>query len=181
MDNASARVWNAATGRVVKDFARPGTISHVYVAFSPDGRHLALSLNGEIRCHRTSDWEVEYAVLRSEPWLAGPVAYSPNGIFLAATLTPRGVALLRPADGRELAVLEHPDREPVMGVRFSSDGSQLLVRTTGKLLLWDLAAVRDRLAAMNLHGDLPTFSGRAARAVPMKGAPKTPLTVEFGG
>src|SRR5262249_44823886 len=143
------RVWDAASGQPVKDL-EDATSGHV--AFSPDGEWIVTASRDAFRWWRTGTWEAGRVLERGGTWLPGPLAFSPDGKLLAMCDRPDRVKLLDAKSGATLAHL--PGRGPrgIVGLRFNRDGSRLLVSQEGTYL-WDLAAVRTRLAAMELQGD----------------------------
>jgi hypothetical protein len=73
----------------------------------------------------------------------------------------RQLRLLDPATGREWATLLPAPPQPIRAARFSPDGSQLALTVGRALQLWDLRALRRRLAALGLDWDPPPFEPAA--------------------
>ena len=89
------------------------------------------------------------------------MAFSPVGKLLALETGQGVVRLVDPDTGREYARLEDPNRLQDRGTEmsFSPDGTQLVV-TNGdsqSIHVWDLRAIRERLAKMGLDWDLPPY------------------------
>jgi WD40 repeat protein len=148
-----AKVWDATTGRLVKDLVP--TQNHVQVAFSPDGKWLAtLSSTGGCRLWAVDSWQ-------DGPSFGGPagaVAFSIDGTLLALETGQNTVRLLDPATGREYARLEDPNQDRAWHMAFSTDGTQLVVNGEAQSLhVWDLRAIREELARRNLDWGLPPF------------------------
>jgi WD40 repeat protein len=143
------RVWDTTTGHSIHEL--PGRTAHV--AFSPDGRLLAVSTNCE-----NAVYEVGESELRLRGRLPcggeaalGPVAFSRDGRMLALTHASRVVRLVDASTLKELALLTpaHPD---VVGwLAFSPDGHYLAATTENHVtFLWDLAAMRRTLAELDV-------------------------------
>jgi serine/threonine protein kinase/WD40 repeat protein len=150
------RVWDARTGLMIRDsYENPR--SHTYL-FSPDGRSLAIYVQNET-------WElVEIETWKTTIRLGGvgvPVAFSPDSaIFASETYINSdegSIALIEVATGRELARLDDPDGERAVQVVFSPDGLQLVVMLAGQpyIRIWDLRAIRQRLAELDLDWSPP--------------------------
>jgi serine/threonine protein kinase/WD40 repeat protein len=166
-DGFGAKVWDAATAKLVKQFRLP---KFCWVAFSPDGRWL-LTTSGGCRL-----WEVG-------SWNAGPKVggatgcFSPNGRLLAVEDSAGAIRLVRPESGAQLARLEAPEQTRLIPSCFTPDGTRLIAVgvETQALHVWDLRAVRAQLAALDLDWNLPPYPPAAQDKVP-------PLTgsVDYG-
>src|SRR5262249_23231475 len=132
-----AKIWDAATGRLVADLVP--TQSRVPVCFSPDGKWLATSSLGGCRLWAVDSWQ-------ESPSLGvtgGAVAFSADGRLLAVETGQSTVRLLDPGTGREYARLEDPNQDRAFRMAFSPDGTQLVVSgETQSLHPWDLRAIR---------------------------------------
>jgi WD40 repeat protein/tetratricopeptide (TPR) repeat protein len=144
------RVWDAATGRLLRTLSPTGG----YVAVSPDGRWLHTSQDQTV--WRTDTWEVAYTL----PDGAGrPAAFAPDGHVLAIGLRTGAVGLVEAVTGRTLAVLENPDQARVWGMAFSPDGARLYLGSKDQLVAyaWDLRALRRELKALGLDWGAPDY------------------------
>jgi serine/threonine protein kinase/WD40 repeat protein len=164
-----ARVWDAASGRLVKELVP--TEPYVIVAFSPDGRWLATS-HGACRL-----WAVD-------SWQEGPnlgegdaIGFSPDGRLLAVETGQGTVRLVDPDTGREYARLEDPNQDRASHIAFSPDGTQLVANGERQSLhVWDLRAIRADLARRNLDWNLPPYPP----AADPEGAPPLRVAVDLG-
>lgn len=133
-------VWEIPSGEELFSVeAPPGSVGHV--AFSPDGRLLALAGFLEI---------VVWDVARTEevqriptPWGAGEVVFSPDGAFLAATTEKGVVRLWEVASGVEIwSVSGHKDT--VTCLAFSLDGRLLASGSRDTTVrVWDAVTGRE--------------------------------------
>jgi len=150
-----AKVWEARTGKPVKDLP---VGSNCYVVFSPDGKRL-LTNAGFLHSPQVRAWQVGTwaEVLFKEPLKGASPAFSPDGKLLVVE-TGTGVArLLDPKTGKEYARLEDPSQDRTWLFSFSPDSTQLVCATADGhcLHIWDLRAMRRRLAEMDLDWDSP--------------------------
>jgi WD40 repeat protein len=154
--DGTLRVWDARTGRMIRDsFENPR--SHNYL-FSPDGRSLAIYVQNET-------WElVDIETWKTIIRLGGagaPVAFSPDSAIFASETYSKShegsIALIEVATGRELARLDDPDGAHAVNIVFSPDSRQLIIMLNGQpyIRIWDLRAVRRRLAELNLDWSPP--------------------------
>src|SRR5262249_55058213 len=89
------RVWEAATGRPVRDLQEQDAC----VAFSPDGRWLVTGNEKEYAFWDTTSWptQPDRKIPRvGTPGAPGPLAFSPDGRLLALARTAREVGLVDP-------------------------------------------------------------------------------------
>jgi serine/threonine protein kinase/WD40 repeat protein/tetratricopeptide (TPR) repeat protein len=158
-------VWDAATGVLAARLP----VASAYVSFSPDGQWLATG--GEVcQLWDTDSW-TPARVIRIEPApdAAGALAFSPDGKVLAIAYASRVIRLVETATGHELARLPAPRPQLVTALRFSRDGCRLAVACeTHAVQVWNLHAIRARLATMGLDWQLPALS--PARPQPAAGA-----------
>jgi len=156
-----ARVIDAATGKelallenVVKHLERnpgrppqPSSVA-VAVAFSPDGRLLALGGEGVAWVYETAGWRELYRVDMKDDVAAG-IAFSTDGRVLAISGSPDySVRLVNARTGELEKVLANPRtvaRTTHIGgyskVAFSPDGRKVIATgSRGSLRIWDLAS-----------------------------------------
>jgi tetratricopeptide (TPR) repeat protein len=145
----STRIWEAETGRHVRDLPLEGATS---AGFSPDGRWLATNSD---RCRL---WEVG-------PWREGPhfdpahFAFSPDGRLLALDDVVGVIRLVQPDTGREVARLTGPEPTWYQPACFSPDGTRLVAlrKDQSALYVWDLRLIRRQLRELHLDWDWPPF------------------------
>jgi tetratricopeptide (TPR) repeat protein len=145
-DGLGAKVWEAATGKLVKELPVPGLCE---VAFSPDGRWL-LTNSGGCRLWEVGSWDKEPKVVGG-----ANACFSPDGQLLAVEDTPGAIRLVRPEDRAELARLEAPEQTRLQPRCFTPDGTRLIAVgvDTQALHVWDLRAIRRGLAEIGLDWD----------------------------
>jgi serine/threonine protein kinase/WD40 repeat protein len=156
-DGWGAKVWDAATGELAKEFRLPGRCA---VRFSPDGRWL-LTTSGGCRLWEVGSW-------KEGPKVGGRSGcFSPDGRLLAVEASAGAIRLVRPESGRELARLEAPEHTMLWPGCFTPDGTQLIAHgeETRALHVWDLRLIRKGLTRLGLDWDAPPYP-EAADGVP---------------
>jgi WD40 repeat protein len=159
----SINVWDAKTGRLVKEFPTSGN-QGANVLFTPDGRWLIGCLGQEYVFWNVGPWNVDHVLQRKEQGWAGMAAVSPDHRMLAICDTVWEVKLLDLKTSREIARLPAETNGTISGLCFGPDGSQLVVARSDGALLWDLRLIRAKLADMGLDWDLPAYRARASDA-----------------
>jgi tetratricopeptide (TPR) repeat protein len=96
----------------------------------------------------------------------GPAAFSPDSAIFAQPFAQSyggSIALVEVATGRELARIGDPDGSEAAQIVFSPDGRQLIaiLRDQPQIRIWDLRAVRHRLAELDLDWNPPPAWGSA--------------------
>jgi eukaryotic-like serine/threonine-protein kinase len=147
------KVWDRTTGLTVHDF--PANPRHrSAVLFSPDGRWLSAIFNEQgSELIETATW-----TSRRRFWnVFGPSAFSPDSATFAFETYEGSIVLFEPATGRELARFDDPDGSRAAQIVFSPDGSLLIATLIDQNLvrIWDLRAVRHRLAKLDLDWSPP--------------------------
>jgi WD40 repeat protein len=132
--------------------AQPGNTATV---FSTDSGEVVVCGEAEFRFVTLGTWRERLVVPREIPdSKPGRAAYShrPGRTGLVALLISRSrIRLLRSADGHEYLTLStHEDRH-IEALAFSPDDRYLVAASPDRhLLVWDLEALRTRLAAVGL-------------------------------
>lgn len=157
------KIWDAQTGECKKELPVDGS----RVGFSPDGKWLATNGDG-LRLWAVGSW-------REGPRIGGgvfafcPDLKSPSGKLLAVA-DYGAVRLVNPDTGREYARLEDPDQDRALDLCFNADGTQLIISNDDNrsIHVWDLRAIRERLAKMGLDWDLPPYPPSAPAPKPLR-------------
>jgi serine/threonine protein kinase/WD40 repeat protein len=167
---ADVKVWDLSQGE------RP-TPAHTIASdsadmtFSPDGRWLVVEAGDRCRWFRVGSWELDHESRKG----VSRVAFAADAAIMAERLVAgQSVTLSDSETGRELGTLTAEDSPNVWDATLSRDGGRLAATTAARSIqLWDLRAVRRRLAEMGLDwGPQPQFPEPEA-GVPL------PLTLEI--
>ncbi len=143
-------VWDPESRECVRTFE----LENGSMAFTPDGSRLLLNpLYGPCKVVETEKWSVVLE-FESDP---ASVTTSRDGALAAAAALPSGVALFRLPGGERLVSLQTEGALLSTDLEFSPDGSRLAVVQPGRVLLWDLAAVRRELDKLGLAQGLPAW------------------------
>jgi WD40 repeat protein len=134
------------------------------LAFSPDGRTLAILAQGVLRLWEIPKLEQSFA-LTHEPAGGSSVAFSPDGKLIAAAMD-RDVMLLDPASPKWRATLKHP--YGVGSVAFAPDGSTLSACVNGApTIIWDVKTMTQvmKLQTGYYDGRFTAFSTSAQQLI----------------
>ncbi|MCC7373449.1 MAG: protein kinase [Verrucomicrobiales bacterium] len=134
-------------------FLRRLSAESATIAFRPDSRHLTLTVAGGYEVLDTTTWQTVHSKRETTAsGGSGPIAYSPDGRWLAMALDSRVIHLLDSETGTQLAVLTSPDPQNLFALAFSPDGQTLAaaVQTVSAIDLWDLRQLRRELADLRL-------------------------------
>jgi Flp pilus assembly protein TadD len=167
-DEFGVKIWQAASGQEVMKLRVPAQCTPT---FSPDGRWLLTNAGG-CRLWQVGAWT-------EGPMIGGPWGcFSPNGRLLAVEDSPGAIRLVETDTGAEVVRLESPEQSRLPPECFTPDGARLIAwgHGTGSLHVWNLRALRDGLAALDLDLDAPPNWAGAA-SIPDPGQSKDRKTI----
>jgi WD40 repeat protein len=164
----NARLWEVATGKLLRTCERDDDGHVESMAFSPDGKTLAASRSDS---HALSFWEVASGKKRwadtGHLGLVAGIAVSPDCKLLATAAWEKNysrrntVHLWDPAMGKEIGTVG-TDLGFVGGLAFSPDGLLLAAgNEDGTIRLWDPAA-RSEVRRLTGHKDMVEWIGFTA-------------------
>ncbi len=145
-------VWDAPSGERATELLPNAPKTRA--AFSPDGRWLVASAVDRVEIFEVGTWRRHRRIGREPQNMVIHLAFSRDSRLLAATSTRREVTLYETTQWSPVAKLESSEPFSLHGLCFSSDGRQLAAGGVGRIQLWNLQAIRRRLADMGLHCDL---------------------------
>jgi serine/threonine protein kinase/WD40 repeat protein len=161
-DNDKVKIWDAATGRLLAQFA----VGNAKTAFSADSQWLGVGGAYRYRFYRTGSWTPGPEFDHGEEVGVKPLAFHPGG-RIAAILDSRRlqIRLVDLATGRLLAQMVPPEDSITYGLTFSPDGRFLAAAQTDRRVdVWDLSAIRRRLAELDLAEGIPDLFGGSTTA-----------------
>jgi eukaryotic-like serine/threonine-protein kinase len=124
--------------------------------FIKDGRVLVTGSDTEYAGWNGADFSRRWQFDRPPTGNAHPrLSIAADGRLAAGTFSKSSVRLFDPGDGRALATMEAPGEPVVHSVALAPMGDRLAVCSTDGLAVWDLRAIRGKLAAMNLDWEAP--------------------------
>ena len=143
-DNGPVRLWDLEKEEEIRAFALPpDTYSFISVAFSPDGKMLAIGNGKERESGEVLIWDLTRSgapkTLRGHTWPVLSVAFSADGRLLVSGGQDMTVRLWDTASRRELARLTG-HTHTIASVAFSPDGRTLAsCGYDGTVRLWDVS------------------------------------------
>lgn len=156
-DDKTIQFWEVASGENQGIYTLENAAYRL--AFSPEGTTLAAGLEtGEIVLLDVTDLSApqETTVLAGHAKAIAALAYSPDGsLIVSATGAGEGkVKLWNAASGEELfALADKGGLDPVIGVAFSPDGSQVSAAWgSGKITIWNTADGSEESAITGASG-----------------------------
>jgi WD40 repeat protein len=143
----SAKLWDAASGKLMASFDHQGTVNHV--AFSPDGTRILTASSD----YTAKLWDATSAKLIASfehQGIVNAAALSPDGARILTASTDHSAKLWDAASGNLIASFEH--QNDVNTVAFSPDGARILTASWDKTAkLWD--AFSGKLIGSFAHED----------------------------
>ncbi|MFE2151758.1 CHAT domain-containing protein [Streptomyces lavendulae] len=141
--SSAARVWDAATGRLLLDVRHAMGVNAL--AFDPDGTRIATGgSNASVRVWDVTGIREELLNIRhgGQGWsFVKAVAFSPDGTRIATGSSDHTARLWDAATGRRLIELRHGDG--VRAVAFSPDGTRIATGSSDHTArVWDAATGR---------------------------------------
>jgi WD40 repeat protein len=134
-DPHHAAVFDLRTGELLQTWAY-SSLYHHGVKFTPDGHHLAVGSNGDVRLYEVGTWTE--SVLIPFDGDAKHIAFTPDGALIAIGGEATNLVVVADAATGEQAYEITDHQGDVTDLEFSDDGSLLLTASTdGTIRLWD--------------------------------------------
>jgi WD40 repeat protein len=152
--DATARLWSAKTGRLVREFPEENSGHVIAIAFSPNGELLATGSSvGTASLWRIADGFHITTLIGGHVGAITSVAFNPRGDFVATGSTDRTIRIWDTKAGRPMLVL-HGHTDEVTRMRYAPNGRQLVsFSTDGTERVWD-AEPEPRMRVIS-HGPVP--------------------------
>ena len=135
--DATARTWDAATGREIKVF-RGHKEAVLSAAFSPDGRRIATASEDDTARIWDAHSAAKLVELRGHEGAVASVAFNPTGTLVATASDDHTARIWSVKSGRELVrLIGHQDR--LTGVAFSPNEARVVTASAdGTARVWDV-------------------------------------------
>jgi WD40 repeat protein len=136
MRGGSTRIWDAGSGSEVASFDRDDPRG---VAFSPDGRSLAIGIGGTVKLWDLGNRAFVWTAPQKPIGMIGALEFSGDGTEVLVS-DGRSVDLLSAADGKMLGHIAEPSVARINSVRFDHAGKRAVMSDySGNAMLWTLA------------------------------------------
>jgi COMPASS component SWD3 len=147
------RIWDVSSGQDVHATAA-GRASGL--AFSPDNRWLLIHRD-TLDLREIGTWQPSPPLpFAGGQMITGAGCFSRDGRLLAIVVNQIEVHLFDLKSWKTIGRLRGQIETPMNGLAFSPDGRHLCAASArGRLRIWDLAEIRNRLAESDLDWDLP--------------------------
>jgi WD40 repeat protein/tetratricopeptide (TPR) repeat protein len=168
----SARVWRIADAAQVARLEIEGLVG---VMFSPDGKWL-MTTNRPCRLWTAGTW-------REAHQIGGfGLCFAADGRQVLVQDANKIVRLVETETGRTLARFESPDLCSAQWATCTPDGSRLVITTNDgpAVHVWDLRAIRRRLADLGLDWDAPPLPSAESSSGVAEDRPSLKVEVDFG-
>jgi WD40 repeat protein len=175
--SGSVRLWDAREGRLIEEWA-PEPFGTNTVWFTPDSRELLICRGDQIIFRDLATLSSRHLERERSHYPAFSVAFSDEGRLIAVEMAPGVVHLKDVRTGRTVARLEDPHGDPARWLRFTPDGTQLVVSSEFAIHIWDLRTVRRELKAIGLDWEWTELPPAGAGS---DGVTSEPLTIEVLG
>lgn len=138
------RLWDVATGQLLKQFATPGGSTR-FLAVRPDGARIAASTLGADGRLRMSLYETETGkVVYSTD--GAVLAYSPDSKWLACYGTDPGTVVLMDATTYQVGAHHSGHESTIYAANFSADGRLIATCGTDRTVrIWDIGSGKGRV------------------------------------
>jgi WD40 repeat protein len=167
-NEGGARLWDAQTGELIRQFS---TLGSTLVMFTADSQWLVTGAPDEYQFWDATSGARGLRIPRSASGtIWGPMAFTRDGKVMAIARSRWLVQLIEVATGRELAALEQPDAQTAAWLAFDPSGTRLAV-ASDVIHVWDLRRLRRELAELKLDWDQPSLQpadSGAPATVPIK-------------
>ena len=143
-------IWDAWTGQeIFTPITESPASNSIYVAYSPDGKHLASISGGEIKLWNAQTGQ-EITTFRGHISQIRSVTFSPDGKRLASGGVDRMLKVWTVESGREMMTVDGQRSGGINEVAFSPDGNRLAVAgEEGAVFVWH---AETRNEDLNLQG-----------------------------
>jgi RNA polymerase sigma factor (sigma-70 family) len=174
---AEIRLWDLASGKLLREIRDGNRTRYCMLAFAPDGRRLAGASLDSVCVWETATGRR----LQELPADGQSVACSPDGKLLAAPAKDGSIFLWDTTTGRQTARLRDGAAKGPHWPAFTADGKELVTQSDNRLCHWDLATGKLRKAVEiplpPRHGMIRSPDGQTLAVCPWGLPRKTPVAL----
>jgi WD40 repeat protein len=155
-NDATARIWNASTGKTTAVLSGHSSPLLGAARFSPDGsRVITTSWDKTARIWDTSSG-TQINILTGHTSAVSSAAFSPDGSRIVTSSYDKTARIWNAATSKQLIVLQHDG--PVTSAVFSPDGSRIVTASSDKTVrIWN-SATGELITVMRGHQDIVNFA-----------------------
>ena len=153
-------IWDANTGQPRRQlFSQKGDAQG---KFTPDAQRFVLSSSYGYVAYDAVNWEPLWRINRDGASDSpGPIAFSVDSKLVTVRTNEQSMKLVHVDSGETVATLEDPNQLTSITAEFSGEGS-LLEPVFNRVRMWDVAAIRERLAEVGLDWEGPPTARNTA-------------------
>ncbi len=150
------KIWDALTGEHICDLPTAGSAR---ARFSPNDRWLVINTGPTIFFLEADSWKVRHEIPTPGDACSG-IAFTSDSRVVAVGLWGTGIHLFEVETGQPIATLEAIQAPPAyVDLNFSSDDTVLAAAVDYEgFCIWDMRAVRQRLASLGLDWNQPPLT-----------------------
>jgi eukaryotic-like serine/threonine-protein kinase len=157
----NVKIWNVEMGKLAVELP---TVHSALIRFSPDNRWLVTNTGPDVCIWEVDGWRRRHEIPTNSGGCSG-IAFTSDSRLVAVGLWGIGMQLIDVETGQAVATLEAVQKPPAhVDLNFSADDGLLAAAVDNEgFCVWDMRAIRQRLAALGLDWNQPPLPDAKAR------------------